>query len=138
VGNAGWLVKESGGAPTKDVVWFYYNASGQLWLTVSGTGVYNAQTDVLTNTVFAAAAEYRYDSGRQRYLVRGRDPNNGFAILGSGQWRDYLGESVYNDYIVDATSGNVTPGTAYAPGIGFDDRGEKGSGYFLEVVSSLV
>jgi len=74
-----------------------------------------------------------YGFVRQRGDSEGRTPGKGVRLLlrrrllcdctklGTGQWRDYLGESVYNDYTVDATSGYVTPGTAYAPGIGFDD-----------------
>jgi len=103
------------------VWWFYYDTSNKLWLAVSGTGMFDETAGTLTGTMFDKAAEYRYDSGRQRYLVRQRDPNNNFAILGTDQWRDYAGDNIYNDYTVDATSGTVTNGTGYLPGIGFDD-----------------
>jgi RHS repeat-associated protein len=101
--------------------WFYYDTGNHLWLAVQGTGIFDEPTGTLTNTVFDKAAEYRYDSGRQRYLVRERDPNEGFAIVGTGQWRDYMGNNIYNDYTVDQGTGTVTNGIGYIPGIGFDD-----------------
>jgi len=103
------------------VWWFYYDAGNHLWLAVQGTGIFDEPTGTLTNTMFDKAAEYRYDGGRQRYLVRQRDPNEGFAIVGTGQWRDYMGNNIYNDYTVDQGTGTVTNGTGYIPGIGFDD-----------------
>jgi len=80
--------------------------------------------------VFDKAAEYRYDGGRQRYLVRERNPNPSvpedpnsprWTIVGTGQWRDYVGNNIYNDYTVDQGTGTVTNGTGHIPGIGFDD-----------------
>jgi RHS repeat-associated protein len=103
------------------VWWFYYDAGNHLWLAVQGTGIFDEPTGTLTNTMFDKAAEYRYDGGRQRYLVRQRDPNEGFAIVGTGQWRDYMGNNIYNDYTVDQGTGTVTNGIGYIPGIGFDD-----------------
>jgi len=103
------------------VWWFYYDAGNHLWLAVQGTGIYDESTASFSSTAFDKAAEYRYDGGRQRYLVRQRDPNEGFAIVGTGQWRDYFGDNIYNDYTVDQGTGTVTNGTGYIPGIGFDD-----------------
>jgi len=103
------------------VWWFYYDTSNHLWLAVQGTGIYDESTASFSSTAFDKAAEYRYDGGRQRYLVRQRDPNEGFAIVGTGQWRDYMGTNIYNDYTVDQGTGTVTNGTGYIPGIGFDD-----------------
>jgi len=80
--------------------------------------------------MFDKAAEYRYDGGRQRYLVRQRDPNEGFAIVGTGQWRDYLGEGLYNEYSVDA-GGTVTSGVAHLPGSGYDDPNSADSPAYL-------
>jgi hypothetical protein len=36
---------------------------------------FDERTGTLSSTVFNKAAEYRYDGGRQRYLVRERNPN---------------------------------------------------------------
>ena len=115
------------------VWWFYYDTGNRLWLVVRGTGDYDETFATLSNTVLAKAAEYRYDGGRQRYLVRERNPNPDdpelpedpntnprWTLIGTGQWRDYLGNDIYNDYTVNAT-GTVTNGTGYIPGIGFDD-----------------
>ena len=115
------------------VWWFYYDTGNRLWLVVQGTGDYDETFATLSNTVFDKAAEYRYDGGRQRYLVRERNPhpddpelpedpntNPRWTIIGTGQWRDYQGDDVYNDYTVDQ-AGTVTNGTGHLPGIGFDD-----------------
>ena len=115
------------------VWWFYYDTSNRLWLVVRGTGDYDESFATLSNTVFDKAAEHRYDGGRQRYLVRERNPNPDdpelpedpntnprWTILGTDQWRDYAGEGIYNDYTVNQ-AGTVTNGTTYIPGIGIDD-----------------
>jgi RHS repeat-associated protein len=112
------------------VWWFYYDTGNHLWLAVQGTGIYDESTASFSSTAFDKAAEYRYDGGRQRYLVRQRNPNPSvpedpnsprWTIVGTGQWRDYMGNNIYNDYTVDASSGTVTNGIGYIPGIGFDD-----------------
>ena len=115
------------------VWWFYYDTANKLWLAVQGTGMFDETAGTLSATVLEKAAEYRYDGGRRRYLVRERNPNPAdpelpedpttnprWTIIGTGQWRDYLGENIYNDYTVDEI-GTVTNGTGYIPGIGFDD-----------------
>ena len=103
------------------VWWFYYDAGNKLWLAVQGTANFDEPTGALSGVAYDKAAEYRYDGGRQRYLVRQRDPNSNFAIIGTGQWRDYMGNHVYNDYTVDQATGTVTNGKGYIPGIGYDD-----------------
>ncbi len=65
------------------------------------TGDYNEETQAVTNTTLISAAEYRYDGGRQRYMVRLRDPNDDLAIIGDAQWRDYIGNDIHRDYTVD-------------------------------------
>ena len=112
--------------------WFYYDTSNKLWLAVQGMRLFDESTGALTAVPPGTmpppppdkAAEYRYDGGRQRYLVRQRDPTNNFAIVGTGQWRDYMGNNIYNDYTVDVDQTGVptvTNGTSHLPGIGFDD-----------------
>ncbi len=82
----------------------------------------------IANTEFLAAMEYRYDAGRQRYLVRPRKPDDllpyndgqGGWLLDNGTWHEYTGQSIYGDYAVafDETTGEaeVTETFAHAPG----------------------
>ncbi|MCG8407911.1 MAG: hypothetical protein MI923_22145 [Phycisphaerales bacterium] len=123
-GNVARLVKETL-QPTLEtrVYWFYYSSSGQLWLAVVGLGDYDSTTGELTNVVWEGAAEYRHATGRQRYMIRPRDPNDNFAVLPGAQWSEYLGNHIYSDYTVDS-NGFVTEDTAYLPGVGFADPSE--------------
>jgi len=113
----------------KSVYWFYYDTSDRLWLVVRGTAEYNESTDELSNQSLYSAYEYRYDGGRQRYLTRPRDPNNGFAISGDGQWRDYSGNDIHRDYTVNPATGGITDGQSYLAGVGFDDAGTDSPHY---------
>ena len=70
--------------------------------------------------VRVSAAEYRQDSGRERYMVRPLDVNT-FDPLPGAAWRDYLGEDIYGDYGVTLDENEepvVTEGTAYLAGVG--------------------
>ena len=123
-GNIARLVQETlQPTPETRAYWFYYTTSGQLWLAVSGSGNYDSVTGDLTNVVWDGAAEYRHQSGRQRYMIRPRDPNDNFAVLPGAQWREYLGDDIYSDYTVDS-NGVVTEGTAYLSELGFADPSE--------------
>ncbi len=90
---------------------------------VSFAGPWNEQTEEYDPVIRVAAAEYRYDGGRERYLVRPRDPNAGFAVLPGAQWRDYDGDEAYADYAMtlDPQTEVVSPvqTAAYLPGVGF-------------------
>jgi RHS repeat-associated protein len=88
---------------------------------------------------FLAAMEYRYDAGRQRYMVRPRDAEtlappldgSGDYDLDIGAWHDYSGAAIYGDYAVEAvwdgqhqtvTSATVTETLAHEPGMVQYDR----------------
>ncbi|MCP4591167.1 MAG: RHS repeat-associated core domain-containing protein [bacterium] len=73
------------------------------------------------------AREFRYDGGRQRYLVRGLDPLTFDAV--SEVWSDYLGDDVYADYEVGA-SGAVTERTSYLAGHWQTDAQTAASTFF--------
>lgn len=120
-GNVIRLVKQTPQPKNETLIyWFNYDRSDNLWVSTSGTGDYNELTGEVSNSTFFASAEYRYESGRQRYLVRPLDPNNGFEPLPGARWHDYLGNEIYNDYAV-TPSGAVTEGTAHLSSIGFSD-----------------
>ena len=113
-----------------EVFWFYYDTGGRLWMTVFGEADYDDQTLELANIDFISAAEYRYDGGRQRYLVRERDPDNNFEVTNPGQWRDYLGNSIHRDFAVNPTTSAITNGDAHLAGVGYDDGATNGPNYF--------
>ena len=129
-GNIERLVREESGSSNKEIFWFYYNTTGRLWLSVWGFGNYDEETAEVSEPEFFTAMEYRYEGGRQRYLVRERDPNDDFKILGDGQWRDHMGSDIHRDYTVDPLTGDVTDGTSYLSGVGFDDGDADGPSYF--------
>ena len=129
-GNLFRMVQEAGALSYTEVYWFYYDTDGKLWNTVSGSGEYQVQTQELDNIVFTGAAEYRYDEARQRYLVRERDPNNGFEVTDSGQWRDYLGNGIYRDFAVNPETSVIAEGDAHLSGVGYDDAATNGPNYF--------
>ena len=122
-GNVSRLIRWQDTSPSEArMYWFYYDTSDHLWLSVAATGFFDQEVGLgsLSNCVADKAAEYRYDGGRERYLVRPRDPQT-LAMLPGAQWRDYKAESIYGDYGIDPTTGDVTQGTAYLAGTGLDD-----------------
>jgi len=128
-GNLARLVRRN--ALLLEVFWFYYDTGGRLWMTVFGQADdYDEQTLALSNIYYISAAEYRYDGGRQRYLVRERDPNNNFVVTNPGQWRDYSGDSIHRDYSVNPTTSAITNGDAHLAGAGYDDGTTNAPNYF--------
>jgi len=123
----------------------WYDTSGRLWLSrlqryqlVEVGDPPRVEIDLDTRQ-FLAAMEYRYDSGRQRYMVRPRDaetlapPQDGSGDydLDIGAWHDYSGAAIYGDYAVEAawdgehqtvTAANVTETLAHEPGMVQYDR----------------
>jgi RHS repeat-associated protein len=104
---------------------------------------------------FQAAMEYRYDSGRQRYMVRPRDaeslapPQDGSGDydLDIGAWHDYSGAAIYGDYAVEAawdgehqtvTAANVTETLAHEPGMVQYDRAAAAGDEQLFLHGNLV
>jgi RHS repeat-associated protein len=123
----------------------YYDTSGRLWVSrlqryqlVEVGDPPQVEIDLDTRQ-FLAAMEYRYDAGRQRYMVRPRDaetlapPQDGSGDydLDIGAWHDYSGAAIYGDYAVEAawdgehqtvTAANVTETLAHEPGMVQYDR----------------
>jgi RHS repeat-associated protein len=123
----------------------WYDTSGRLWVSrlqryqlVEVGDPPEVEIDLDTRQ-FLAAMEYRYDAGRQRYMVRPRDaetlspPQDGSGDydLDVGAWHDYSGAAIYGDYAVEAawdgehatvTSATVTETLAHEPGMVQYDR----------------
>jgi RHS repeat-associated protein len=144
-GNVARFIKLPSGASQADFWSFYYDTRGRLWMAIQGQGQFSPTGDpdtdpenncvelasggVLQNCTFTSAAEYRYDSGRQRYLVRPRDPNTLQVWPGAENgavWHDYLGEDAYADFTVDPANGAATQSTLHLPGIGYSEPGASG------------
>lgn len=85
------------------------------------------------DVIGVAAMEYRYDgSGRQRYMVRPRTPDEDLQPIGgatAGTWHDYVGDERYNDYEItfvpesspDPATLEVADRRSYLSGVGYDD-----------------
>ena len=99
---------------------YHYDEQAAKWVF---TGPWNEQEEKYEGVSYVAAAEYRYDGGRERYLVPARDPRTLLPLGGptgpAASWRDFDGEDVYGDYAVDPDTGVVTSGQAYLLGVGF-------------------
>jgi RHS repeat-associated protein len=74
------------------------------------------------------AREFRYDTGRARYLNRELDPvtlgGTGLYITLSETWSDYDGDEIYGDFTVD-TMGADTDVRSFEPGLGTVDPWEE-------------
>ena len=107
---------------------FYYDTSGRVWL------VYEEEWDEHTwnaelpepacesgcEHYTARCTEFRYDSGRARYLMRTRDPST-LSPTTQAVWTDYDGNSPYEDYAFNTSTSAVTSNTTYVPGLGQRD-----------------
>jgi YD repeat-containing protein len=117
-----------------------YDVSGHVWMSRVERYKLTANGFVESATrQYLAAMEYRYDSGRQRYMVRPRDPQymnvltdaQGNLDFDSGNWSDYAGQSIHSDHSTTATwdqpnpevppiavTAGITEKIAYMPGVG--------------------
>jgi len=106
----------------------YYDTSQRLWLVYEETwdrNVWNetaqeCQDGDCTNHQRVRCTEFRYDSGRARYMVRTRNPNT-LAPNDDALWTDYDGDSPYEDYKFFTDPVVLTSKTGYAPGLGQRD-----------------
>ena len=92
---------------------FEYDRVGRMWMAIK---------DQWTNTgggptgcTRTWAREFRYDSGRARYLMRARDPSS-LAPSGTPTWTDYSDDWIYQDYSINGTTGAVTELARYMSG----------------------
>lgn len=101
---------------------FAYDSRSMIWMSLAekwkldGSG---NPTDCTTLTVM----EYRYDSGRRRYLARPRSTEDYRPVnTYDGSWHDYDDSDIWNDYtIAGATTPTITNVTAHAPGLAMRD-----------------
>lgn len=134
---------------------FHYTKAGQLWIAVSMRGELGIGGDpdncagnnyaeltkqydlpegsVLQEVIGVAAMEYRYDSsGRQRYMVRPRMPDEELQPIGganAGTWHDFVGDEIYGSYNLtfvpedppEEVSLEVENKMSYLAGVGYDD-----------------
>jgi RHS repeat-associated protein len=117
-------IKDAGDATYRDLRLVYWS-SGPLWLAVWDQWEIDGQTGEPVNYEVLQAREFRYETGRARYLVRDwttpqSDPST-WRPAETAHWTDYSGEQPYADYDV-ALDGNddpvVTEQTRYMAGFG--------------------
>ncbi len=98
----------------------YYAKNGRLWISRSERWRLN-RNELAANCEPLAAMEYRYDGARARYMVRPRDPDTMLPYSDDdGDWFDYAGNSIYNDYTVDydgQTTVTATNAMSHVPGL---------------------
>jgi RHS repeat-associated protein len=126
IGNADFVSRRiAGDEDVSGNQWYrgtrlYYAKNGHLWLARSERWQLDSGTGQPVNCEPLAAMEYRYNSGRQRYLVRPRDPVSMLPYAAfDGRWSDYDGESIYGDYTVsqDGPTFNVSDTMFHEPGL---------------------
>jgi len=91
----------------------YYNNVGQVSMSKLLKWQYDGEGGVINETPLAAM-EYRYDSGRRRYLTRPVNANPPPLLwreAGEKSFRDYSGEDIYRDYV----AGPVIPSQGSCP-----------------------
>ncbi|TWT45045.1 RHS Repeat protein [Phycisphaerae bacterium RAS1] len=109
-------IKDESSPSVRKDLGLFYNGNGTLWIALWSQWQVNEQ-GVPQSFEMTAAKEFRFDRPRQRYLMRDLDPNNGWAIVGSGVWTDYIGDAPHLDYTVSSGAA-VTHSTAYLTGAG--------------------
>ena len=125
-------VFDVGGDKSHDL-YLNYSTTGTLWLAFwqewpgeaypehFAPGDPNDPNDPDFGKAVTDAWEFRYDTGRQRYLTRHLNFDHThldmFWPVGEDRWTDYLGEQPYVDYAVTGWE-PVTPQTRYLAGLG--------------------
>ena len=112
------------GAWTGTVI--YYETAGRLWLALDQT--WDVNTNGPENCQTTRCREFRYDSGRARYLVRERDPSPGPGFLeprNDAVWTDYVGDVPYAERFIDRDSGATQDRASFVPGIAQRDESSQ-------------
>jgi RHS repeat-associated protein len=100
---------------------FYYNGSGTLWMAVWSNWEVDEDGVVESSHTFTAAREFRFDSPRERYMVRDIDPatlTTTLDPLTTQSWTEYDGVTPYLDFTVTTSTGATTDTLLYASGLG--------------------
>jgi RHS repeat-associated protein len=105
----------------------YYDTLKHLWLAYEETWNTDESGNCVDHTR-VRATEFRYDSGRARYLVRARDPST-LQPTTQAVWTDYDGDAPYEDYTFAASTSTLTSLTGYLPGLGQRDSASGAKAY---------
>jgi RHS repeat-associated protein len=132
LGNPTWIVTKQAGSDDYSATRFGYAKNGETVTLVLGeTWTYDDAPDencpVSTSYDITFAREYRYDSGRARYLDRELDTDDlpaGIYTPTTTVWSDYDGDEIHGDYTVD-TMGADTDVRSFEPGLGTVDPWEE-------------
>jgi RHS repeat-associated protein len=126
LGNPTWIVTKQSGSDDYSATRFGYAKNGETVTLVLGeTWTWDGQSGCETSQTYdiTFAREFRYDSGRARYLDRQLDPEDlegGVYTALSETWSDYDGDEIYGDYTV-GTGGAVSNARSFEPGHGMID-----------------
>src|SRR5205823_646831 len=82
--------------------YFLHDKQGHVWMAVKDKWMQGEEGP--ENYSRTWGCEFRYDSGRARYLVRSRDPSTLLpSSANDGIWSDYAGDSIYADHRIGST-----------------------------------
>jgi RHS repeat-associated protein len=130
LGNPTWIVTKQAGSDDYSAIRFGYARNGETVTLVLGeTWTWDGESGCETSQTYdiTFAREFRYDSGRARYLDRELDPEDlegGVYTALSETWSDYDGDEIYGDYTVDGM-GADTDLRSFEPGVGTVDPWEN-------------
>jgi len=127
IGNVDMVIRKiAGDEDAQGRQWYrgtelYYVKNGCLWMSRSLRWQLDAG-DQPINCEPLAAMEYRYNGGRQRYMVRTREPETLQPYdTTDGTWHDYDGDSIYGDmtlsYDQQSHTLDVFDTTSHEPGM---------------------
>ena len=141
LGNPTWIVTKQAGSNDYTATRFGYARNGETVTLVLGeTWTYDDAPDencpVSTSYDITFAREFRYDTGRARYLDRELDPDDlpaGIYTPTTTVWSDYDADEIYGDFTVDAM-GTDTATRSFEPGLGtidpWENAGDASTTYF--------
>jgi len=123
------IARKTDGDPVHEGLRLVYSAGGQLWLAMSYDWECDGQGEVLPGSVQCMAVrEFRYETGRARYLLQDRDPVTLDVIAGSEHWSEYDSDTIYADYDIASGAADVT--RMYLPGVAQMAAGAINPEYF--------
>ena len=110
---------------------FYYNGNGTLWVAIWDQWQVDENGYVADSYATTSAREFRFDSPRERYLVRDVNPNDGSNFLmplndpARTLWTDYHGVAPQVDYAawLDENEAVQSSGMmSYTSGLGIESQ----------------